>query len=156
MSGYVKKALTPPGKATGPTLPPRQTKLWGKKYSQEDDDSPALNKARKKIIQEVCGVFLLLARAVNGGLLPALSSLASQQANPTENTMGLCKQFLDFMSTQEDAVLTYQASDMVLTIHSDMSYLSKPKPRSRAGGHMYMAGKDKIPITTGQSSTYHK
>ncbi len=87
-------------------------------------------------------MFLFLARAVNGGLLPALSSLASQQANPTEKTMVLCKHFLDFMATQEDAVLTYRASDMVLAIHSDASYLSEPKSCSRAGGHMFMAGKN--------------
>jgi len=117
-----------------------------KQYLQEDNDSPALNKARKKFIQEVCGVFLFLARVVDGGLLPTLSSLVCQQANPTEKTMGLCKQFLDFMATQEDAVLTYRASNMVLTIHSDALYLFEPKSRSRAGGHMFMAGKDKIPI----------
>jgi hypothetical protein len=120
-----------------------------KQYSQEDDNSPALNKAGKKIIHEVCRVFFFLARAVDGGLLPALSSLASQQANPTEKSMGLCKQFLDFMATQKDTVLTYQASDMVLAIHSNASYLSEPKSRSRAGGHMFMAGKDEIPINNG-------
>ena len=38
---------------------------------------------------------------------------------------------------------------MVLTIHSNASHLSKPKSRSRAGGHMYMARKDKIPINNG-------
>ena len=38
---------------------------------------------------------------------------------------------------------------MVLAIHSDASYLSEPKSRSRAGGHMFMAGKDKIPINNG-------
>ncbi len=90
-------------------------------------------------------MFLFLARSVDGGLLPALSSLASQQANPTEKTMVLCKQFLDFMAAQEDAVLTYRASDMVLAIHSDALYLSEPKSRSRAGGDMFMAGKDEIP-----------
>jgi hypothetical protein len=63
--------------------------------------------------------------------------------------MGLCKQFLDFMLTQEDAVVTYQASDMVLAIHSNVSYLSEPKSHSRAGGHMFMAGKNKIPINNG-------
>jgi hypothetical protein len=120
-----------------------------KQYSQEDDNAPALNKAEKKIIQEVCGVFLFLARAVDGGLLPALSSLASQQVNPMEKTMLLCKQFLDFMATQEDAVLTYRASDMILAIHSNASYLSEPKSHSRAGGHMFMAGKDEIPINNG-------
>jgi hypothetical protein len=97
----------------------------------------------------VCGVFLFLVRVVDGGLLPALSSLASQQANPTEKTMVLCTQFLDFMATQEEAVLTYRASDMVLTIHSDTSYFSEPKSCSRAGGHMFMAGKDEIPINNG-------
>ena len=58
----------------------------------------------------------------------------------------MCKKFLDFMSTQEEAVLTYQVSDMVLAIHSNASYLSEPKSRSRAGGHMFMAENDEIPI----------
>jgi hypothetical protein len=111
---------------------------------------------RQRKIQEVCGVFLFLARAVDGGLHPALSSLASQQANPMERTMVLCKQFLDFMATQEDAVLTYQASDMVLAIHSNALYLSEPESRSRAGGHMFMAGKDEIPINNGAVLTSRK
>ena len=155
MPGYVRKALTrfqhpPPAKRQDQPYPHVKPNYGVKKqYSQEGDDSPALSKAGKKIIQEVCGEFLFLARAVDGGLLPALSSLASQQANPTEKTMFLCKQFLDFMATQEEAVLTYRASDMVLAIHSDASYLSEPKSRSRAGGHMFMAGKDKIPINNG-------
>ncbi len=57
--------------------------------------------------------------------------------------------FLDFMSTQEAAVHTYRASDMVLTIHSDASYLSKPKFCSHTRGHMYMVRKDEIPINNG-------
>ena len=77
-------------------------------------------------------MFLFLARAVDGGLLPALSSLASQQANPTEKTMELRKKFLDFMATQEEAILTYRVSEMVLAIHSDASYLSEPKACSQA------------------------
>jgi hypothetical protein len=155
MPGYVRKALTrfqhkPPAKRQDQPYPHVKPNYGAKQqYSQENDNSPALNKAGKKFIQEVCGVFLFLARAVDGGLLPALSSLASQQANPTERTMELCQQFLDFMSCQEEAVLTYRASDMVLAIHSDASYLSEPKSRSRAGGHMFMAGHDKIPINNG-------
>ncbi len=58
-------------------------------YAQGDDVSPTLNTAGKKFIQEVCGVFLFLAQAVDGELLPALSSLASQQANPTEKNNGI-------------------------------------------------------------------
>jgi hypothetical protein len=110
---YVNKALarfqhTPPRKWQDQPYPHVKPTYGAKKqYSQVEDNSPALNKAGKKFIEEVCRVFLYLARAVNGGLLPALSSFASQQANPTEKIMELCKQFLDYMATQEDAILTY-------------------------------------------------
>jgi hypothetical protein len=53
------------------------------------------------------------------------------------------------MSCQEEAVLTYRASNMVLAIHSDTLYLSEPNSHSRAGGHMFMAGQDDIPINNG-------
>jgi len=53
------------------------------------------------------------------------------------------------MASQEEAVLTYKASDMVLAIHSDESYLSEPKARSRAGGHMFMSSNDNIPTNNG-------
>jgi len=48
-------------------------------------------------------------------------------------------QLLDYLATQEDAVLSYHASDMVLAVHSDASYLSKPEARSRAGGHFFLS-----------------
>jgi hypothetical protein len=58
-------------------------------------------------------------------------------------------QFLDYMASQDKAVLTYKASDMVLVIHSDASYLSKPKACSCKGGHIFMAGRDNIPTSNG-------
>jgi hypothetical protein len=72
-------------------------------------------------------------------MLTALSSIASAQAEPTEDTLSNIKIFLDYAATHQDAVLTYHASDMVLVVHSDASYLSEPKARSRAGGHFFMA-----------------
>ena len=53
------------------------------------------------------------------------------------------------MATQEDAILTYKASDMVLAIHSNASYLSEPKARSRVGGHMFMSADNDIPANNG-------
>ncbi len=53
------------------------------------------------------------------------------------------------MVMQEDAIPTYCANDMVIAIHSNASYLSKPKSHSRSGGHMFMAGKDNIPFNNG-------
>jgi hypothetical protein len=66
------------------------------------------------------------------------------------------KQFLDYASTQEDAVITYKASDMVLAIQSDASYLSEPKARSRAGGHFFMSANEEDPRDNGAVHTVAK
>jgi hypothetical protein len=108
-----------------------------------------LDKAGKKFIQEVTGVFLYLAQAVDSTMLTALSSLASKQAAPTERMMQKCLQFLDYTASQEDTIVTYRASNLRLAIHSNASDLSEPKARSRAGGHMFMAGNEDIPINNG-------
>ncbi len=145
MPGYMHKALTrfhppPPTKQQDQPYPHVKPNYGTHtQYAQGEDVSPALNKAGKKFIQEVCGVFLFLAWAVDGGLLLALSSLASQQAYPTEKTMELCKEFLDFMATQEEAILTYRAGEMVLAIHSNACSLpvqtKSPQPSWRSHVH---------------------
>jgi hypothetical protein len=40
-------------------------------------------------------------------------------------------QLLDYLATQEDAVLSYHASNMMLAVHSNASYLSKPKHKAK-------------------------
>jgi hypothetical protein len=68
----------------------------------------------------------------------ALSDIATQQAAPTENTMKRVNQFLDYMWTHPDAIIRYRASDMILNVHSDSSYLSAPKARSRASSYFFL------------------
>ena len=97
-----------------------------------------LGKENKKYIQQVLGTFLYYARAADPTILVALSAIASEQASPTKSTMKKVDQFLDYAASQEQAVLTYEASDMVLAVHSDASHLSESKARSRAGGHFFM------------------
>ena len=130
-----------------PHVPPN----YGAKqqYAAADDMSPLLNEADKKYIQQVTGVFLYCARAVDSPMLVPLSALASEQSSPTESTMKKCKQFLDYAASQPDAIITYRASDMVMAIHSDASYLSEPKARSRAGGHFFMSENDEFPTNNG-------
>jgi len=72
-------------------------------------------------------------------MLTALSSITSTQAEPTEKTMENIKLFLDYAASHQDAIFTYQASDMVLIVHSGASYLSETKARSQAGGHFFMS-----------------
>ena len=68
----------------------------------------------------------------------ALSEISSQQSAPTENTMKRVTQLLDYMWTHPDAIIRYHASEMILNVHSDASYLSAPKAHSRAGGHFFL------------------
>ncbi len=58
-------------------------------------------------------------------------------------------QLLNYMATQEDAVLSYHASNMVLAVHSNASYLSKPKAQSQAGGHFFLSSNTPVPPNNG-------
>ena len=71
-------------------------------------------------------------------ILLALNAIAGAQAAPTQNTLKRVHQLLDYMATNPDAIVRYRASDMVLNVHSDASYLSAPKARSRAGGYFFL------------------
>ena len=155
MWGYIRKALIQfkharPKRNQNQPYPHVPVKYGEKiQYTEPDDDSPRLDEQSTKFIMQVTGVFLYYARAVDGLMLPALSALASEQASPTENTMKKCKQFLDYAASHDDAVLTYRASDMVLAIHSDASYLNERHSRSRVGGHHFLSSNAEIPPNNG-------
>ena len=74
-------------------------------------------------------------------MLVALNAIASIQAAPKEATMDKAKYFLDYAASHPDSILSYSASYMVLVAHSNESYLTKPKARSRASGHLFMSNK---------------
>ena len=154
MPGYVMKRLIKFGHE-----PPKRPQLcpytpspiqYGKKSQNTtpEDDSPRVGPKEKKYIQEVVGSFLFYGRATDTTILTALSAIASEQEKPTEKTMQRVKQFLDYMWTHPDAEIEFRASDMILNVHSDASYLSAPKARSRAGGYYFLGSvpRDNEPI----------
>jgi hypothetical protein len=118
-------------------------------YTEDIDTSALLPNKDKKFIQEVIGTFLYYARCIDSTMLAVLGSIATQQANPTGNTMKKVQQFLDYASTHPDAIVTYHASDMVLAGHSNASYLSKTKACSQAGGHFFMSNNTAKPPNNG-------
>ena len=162
MPEYIQDALTrfhhskpmKPQDQPHPHIPPK----YGAKqqFAEDDDGSPPLDKAGKKFIQEVVGTLLYYSRAVDCTMLAALGSIATQQAHPTENTMKKVKQLLDYAATHPDAVVTYRASEMILAAHSDASYLSETKARSRAGGHFFMDSDITYPNNNGAVLTIAK
>ena len=155
MPGYKDKALKqfqhqrPPEPQHAPFACAQINYGAKKQYAKLESTAPLLDKQGKRFIQRVCGKFLFLGRAVDPTLLCPISAIASQSATPTTDTMQQTLQLLDYIATQEDAVITYHASGMKLSAHSDASYLSEPKARSRAGGHFFLSSSADIPPNNG-------
>jgi hypothetical protein len=145
MLDYVPEALIQ-SQHMPPAMPqhqpyPHVKPVYGaiKQYVGTIDTSPPLSKEDKKYVQEVVGTFLYYAQCIDSTMLTALGFIATQQANPTKNTMNKVKQFLDYAFAPSHAIVTYQASDMVLAAHSDASYLLDTNACSQAGGHFFMS-----------------
>eukprot|EP00804_Cyclotella_cryptica_P024278 CCRYP_012561-RA/>CCRYP_012561-RA protein AED:0.25 eAED:0.27 QI:0/0/0/1/1/1/3/0/611 len=137
MPGYVNKQLTKynhprPKKPVHTPWEPYPIKYGSTiQATLPPDDSPPLNSKQIKHIQQIAGSFLYYSRATDPTIAHALSELATQQAHATENTLQRCKHFLDYMTTHPDARICYHASDMILNVHSDASYLSVKAAKSR-------------------------
>eukprot|EP00956_Cyclotella_meneghiniana_P039846 scaffold181048_cov20-Cyclotella_meneghiniana.AAC.2 len=67
--------------------------------------------------------------------------------------MDKSQHFLDYMATQEPAVLTYRKSDMILAVHSDVGYLNEEDARSRAGGHHFLS--ENVPLSPNNGAIHN-
>ena len=56
---------------------------------------------------------------------------------------------LDCAASQEEAVMTYHASNMVLEYHKDDLYLIEPGSHSRTGGHFTLSNDATMPENNG-------
>ena len=146
MPGYVANLLHKYQYA--PKIPqhaphPYRKPQYGTKIQEAtpEDSSELVSPEIKTQIQQIVGSLLYYARAVDNTLLVALNAIASQQAHATQQTLQKVHQLLDYVATYPNATLIYTPSEMILKIHSDASYLSEPKAKSRFGGHYYLGSK---------------
>ncbi len=102
------------------------------------DNSQKLTNKEIKQVQKIVGSILYYSRAVDMTVLMVSSSIASEQTKSPDRTLEKAYQVLDCLALHPDAVVRFRASDMVLNIDSDASYLSKPKVCSRACDHVFM------------------
>ena len=148
MPGYIEKAMqrfTHPVPKKPQAAPSKWTAPdYGAsvQYAEPDDETNHLDKSGITRLQEIIGVLLYYARAVDNTMLVALGTLASAQTQGTEATMDAATLLLNYAASNPDATVRWHASDMILHIHSDASYLSEPKARSRVGGFFYLGNKD--------------
>ena len=155
MPGYVARALAEFHHQTPRRKEDSLYNMAPWKYgaaSQEVDEpraSPPVGRDDKQFVQKVTRKFMYLGCSVDTTLLTPLSAIAARQASPTEETMERTQKLLDYIASQEDAVNTYHASNMVLAVHSDAAYSNYDQARSRPGGYFFLAGNVDTPQTNG-------
>jgi hypothetical protein len=146
MPGYVSNILSK-FQHDAPKHPQRNpsryvTPVYGAKTQYATrDETPPLTDQQCLTMQKVIGSVLYYARAVDPTVLMPLNDIATEQTKATEKTQAATNQLLDYLSTHSDAAIRYHASDMILHIHSDASYLSVSYARSRLGGLFFLDNK---------------
>ncbi len=145
MPGYIKKKFQEyrhimPRKIQGYPYAPEPKKIGTEaQASFPQDNTQKLDKNKGiKWVQNIVGSILYYTQAVDMTVLMALSTIAVDQMKAKKRTMERCMQLLDYLAHNVDAKVRFHASDMILNIHSDASYLSEAKARSRACGHFFM------------------
>ena len=105
MPEYVKKALakyvheSPRRPQHSPLL------VTPKKYGAAAQDplppneSPPVDEKEKTRLQQIVGTLLYYVSAVDITILPTLSTIASKQAKPTEQTVRRVKHLLNYLAT---------------------------------------------------------
>jgi hypothetical protein len=146
MHGYVSNVLSKfqhdSPKHPQHTLSRYVTPVYGAKTQcATRDETPSLTAQQCLTIQKVTGSVLYYARAVDPTVLMPINDIAEEQTKETEKTLAATNQMLDYLAAHPDATIRYHASDMILHIHSDASYLSVSNARSRLGGLFFLGNK---------------
>jgi hypothetical protein len=105
------------------------------------NETPPLTAKQCLNIQKVTGSVVYYARAVDPTVMIPLNDISTEQTQATEKTQAATNQLLDYLATHPDATIRYHASDMILHIHSDASYLSVSNARSHLGGLFFCGDK---------------
>jgi hypothetical protein len=149
MPGYIKAALHK-YQHPAPVRPEHAPHTWNPpiygaktQFVSDPTPSPAISDKDVNKLQQLTGTFLYYARAVDPTLIMPINVLASEQSNATEVTADKVIKLLNYCSTHHETKIRYHASDMILHIHSDASYLSENEAKSRAGEFFYMGNTTK-------------
>ena len=142
MPGYIEKLLRkvcPDGikEANTPAhyTPPNYASPGA--HTATVDESPPASEDDKKRLQSVIGTLLYYSRAVDPSICTALHELGSVQSRPSENDMKKMNRLLGYVSKHRNIAIRFYASNMILQLISDASYLCRPRARSVYGTYCY-------------------
>jgi hypothetical protein len=147
MPGYINNALTKyqhPKPVFPQHAPCKAAPIeYGARVQRvEFNTTQPLTPKEIKHIQDIIGTLLYYVQAVDPTLLAALSAIAACQSNNTWAVDDACHQLLGYIATHPNAGICYKACNMVLSVHTEASYLSKPGGKNRAAGHFYLSNQN--------------
>ena len=151
MPDYIKRALirfqhqAPPKPVHSPAKFEQPTYGAKIQYAKDEPESKPLSNEELLRLQQVVGTFLYYAKAVDLTMLVTISDLSQAQANSNESTLQMLVHLLNYAATHPDTKVHFHRSGMILHVHSDGSYLSVSKARSRVGGFFFLADNNNSP-----------
>jgi hypothetical protein len=157
MPGYIKKKLQQYSQIASKRVQNFPYMLAPKQFGSKaqaplpPDSSPKLDKAGIKKGQKIVSSILYYACAVDMTVLMALSTIAANQTIATKRTLEPC----NYLAQNAKAKVRFCASDMVMNIHLDVSYLSKAKACSRTCSHFFMGWMRKYGDPIKINGTFH-
>jgi hypothetical protein len=153
MPGYIKAALHK-YQLPAPARPEHAPHTWNPplygaktQFVSDPTSNPAISDKDVNKLQQLTGTLLYYASVVDPTLIMPINVLASEQSNATEVTAEKVIKLLNYCNTHPETKIWYHASEMILHIHRDASYLSENEVKSRAGGFFYMGNTTKNDIT---------
>ena len=151
MPAYIKEVLHK-FQHPAPSRPQDAPHAWNQpvyvaavQYADQPNDSSLLPPNSIILFHQIIGTFLYYAIAVDPNILVEIGAIASQQSKATQATHDATVWLLNYAASHPNATICYNASDMVLHLHSDASYLSDPGARSRVGGHYFLSNNSTDP-----------
>jgi hypothetical protein len=144
MHGYVANVLNKFQHNKLPQYTPSRyvMPVYGAKtHYATQDETPPLTAKQCLNIQKVTGYVLYYARSVDPTILMPINDIATEKTKATEKRKVVTNQLLYYLTTHPDATIRYHASDMIIHIHSDASYLSVSHARIRLGGLLFCGDK---------------
>ena len=111
-------------------------------------------------VQQLCGTFLYYSIAVDQTMLVAFNAITTSQSHTITTTIQDIVWLLNYASTHPDATLHYHASNMILHVDRDVSYLCKECTCSWYGGFFLLANQlvnngDKPPTLPTNNDAIH-
>jgi hypothetical protein len=130
MPGYIKAALHK-YQHPDPARPEHAPHTWNPpiygaktQFVNDETTSPPFPKKMStnyNNLQQLTGMLLYYARAVDTTLIMPINVLASEQSNVTEVTAYKVIKLLNYCNTHPETKIRYHASSMILHIHNDAS-----------------------------------